>query len=422
MDKYVPRIVDDELKMKLDRAGAVLVQGAKATGKTETARRLSKSESRLDVDPDVDEKLGIDPGLLLVGERPKLIDEWQLAPALWNHVRRAVDYDKTRGQFILTGSADLSDTSRIHSGVGRFATVTMRPLSWQESGVSTGRISLGKLLDGSRVETGEESGLTLEEIMTRICRGGWPATIDERDDAKAVKYVHDYVGLLAEVDVSKALKSRRRRNTNKIKGLLASYSRNISTEASQSKIVEEARGEDMTLSPETASRYIEVLCDLMIIENLPAFNIHIRSSAMLRTTEKKHFVDPSIATACLGIYPAKLMDDLEYAGMLFESAVVRDLRVYSQTIEADVSHYRDSAGLEVDAVVQRRGDGAWAAFEIKLGRAQHDAAAGNLIKMAKRIDGEKARKPSSLNIITGFGFSHTRSDGVNVISLSELGQ
>jgi predicted AAA+ superfamily ATPase len=419
MAEYRPRIVDEELKRKLKISGAILIKGAKATGKTETARQRAKSEARIDVDPDVEKKMGIDPGLILQGKRPRLLDEWQLEPTLWNHVRREVDDSKKPGQFILTGSADLAQAKRMHSGAGRFSVIEMRPMSWYESGVSSGRISLKKILGGRKIPSGDECDITLDEIISNILRGGWPATIG-KSEAASVEYVADYVTLLAESDVSKAPNTHRRRSSTKVMRILQSYSRNIATEAAQSRIVAEARGEDMSLAQGTADRYIEVLKDLMIIDDLPAWRTHIRSSATLRRAEKKYFVDPSIATACLGLNRDMLLNDLNYLGMLFESEAIRDIKVYAQALGFKASHYRDSSGLEIDAIIHDK-SGAWSAFEIKLGRDKHDEAAKHLLKLASIVDSKRVRPPSSLNIITGFGFGHTRPDGVNVIPLAEFG-
>jgi len=232
--------------------------------------------------------------------------------------------------------------------------------------------------------------------------------------------VRQYVQMICEADVSKAANAKRRRDSNKIRRIMESFARNVATEASIQSVIADARGAEATVADGTAIRYIDVLRDLMIVENCPAFNTHIRSSASLRQRETKHFVDPSIAAACLGLSPARLLDDLNYMGYLFESLAVRDLRVYAQHCDASVFHYRDSRGLEADAIV-RRADGAWAAFEIKLGKARHDEAAQHLLKLQSDIDVKKAPGPASLNIVTGFGFAHTRPDGVNVIPLSELG-
>jgi predicted AAA+ superfamily ATPase len=419
MIDYIPRIIDKELRQKLRVSGAVLIKGAKATGKTETARQCAGSEARIDVDPDIREKMGIDPGLILRGKNPRLLDEWQLEPALWNHVRREVDDRKKPGQFILTGSADLADASRLHSGAGRFSVLEMRPMTWFESGISSGRISLKKILEGKKITAGAACDITIDGMISHILCGGWPANIG-KSERESIEYVRDYVKLLAESDVSKAPGARRRRNSTKIMRILSSYSRNIATEAAQSLIASEARGEDMSLAQGTADRYIEVLKDLMIIENVPAWRPHIRSSATLRRSEKKYFADPSIAAACLDLNADQLLNDLNYLGLLFESEAIRDLRVYAGAAASKISHYRDSTGLEIDAIVHDN-SGKWSAFEIKLGRDKQDEAAKHLLKLASLIDEKKTKPPVSLNIITGFGFGHTRPDGVNVIPLSELG-
>jgi len=413
---YRERMIDKELAARMRRAGAVLITGAKGCGKTETARRVAKSELRVDVDESIEERMGVDPFLLLEGTKPRLIDEWQLQPKLWDYVRRAVDDSKQKGQFILTGSAQPVSDVRFHSGVGRFSVMRMRPLSLLELGFSSGEVYLSEVLK-NQVPVTQTTEMTLDELAVALMRGGWPGNL-EKDDYDTMLSLRDDIDLLVESDVSRAI--GKRTDPIKVRRLLHSFARNIATEASLTTLTQDTQGEFEQLAANTTAGYIEALESLMVVENLPAFNTHIRSSATLRKASKKHLVDPSLAVAVLGLTPKDLLEDLSYFGLLFESMAVRDLRVYAQALNAKVYHYRDSTGLEVDAIVQQAND-TWAAFEIKLGRSFHDEAAASLLKLSKLIDPKKTKPPTSLNIITGFGFAYTRPDGVNVIPLSTLG-
>jgi len=413
---YVSRLVDSELRSEMAALGAVLITGPKGCGKTETARQIARSELRIDVDPDVSELMGIDPFALLEGEKPRLIDEWQLQPKLWDYIRRSVDDSKQRGEFVLTGSAQPVDDVRFHSGVGRFSVLQMRPMSLQELGISTAAVRLADIFKNDLPAT-SKSDLELNDLIVTILRGGWPTNIGSDDDS-AIRYIRSYVNLLEQTDVGRAMDKRV--EPLKVKRLLQSYARNIATDASLTTVTADTQGEFEALAPNTVSRYIEALESLMIIENLPAFKPHIRSSATLRKASKKHFVDPSLAAAALELELDDLRSDLNYLGFLFESLVVRDLRVYAQSLGGRTYHYRDSTGLETDVIVQLPG-GAWSAFEVKLGRVKHDEAAKALLKLAKNIDSSKMKPPASLNIITGFGFAYTRPDGVNVIPIACLG-
>lgn len=411
--EYVPRVVDAELASRLGRAGAVLVEGPKACGKTETARRVCASEIRIDVDATVRPAMAIDPGRLLLGATPRLIDEWQEQRDLWDYVRRAVDDRGQPGQFVLTGSSNPDDRTHRHSGAGRVSRLQMRPLSSWEAGFSTGEVSLAALLRGGEPSSGA-SAATLEDIAEQIARGGWPAGLNlSTPDALAAN--RDYVALLAEVDMSRV--SDVRRDPRKVRQLLASIARNVATEASMTTLMTDTGGADQTLSRQTVIDYYSALERLMIVDDLPAWRPHIRSSAALRQAVKRHLADPSLAVAALGIGVPALLADLRYLGFLFEAAVVRDLRVYTQGLEATVEHYRDSSGLEVDAIV-RTLDNRWAGFEVKLGLGDVDQAAAALLKLADRAD--TGQPPLALTVVTGFGFAHRRPDGVNVVPLTAL--
>ena len=415
---YLHRIVEEELKEKMDASGAVLIRGTKACGKTETAIQHSKSILRVDQDENVSFLLESAPLLLIQGKTPRLIDEWQLQPKLWNYVRNEVDSRKEPRQFILTGSATPKDDTRLHSGAGRFTIINMRTMSWQELLYSSGNVSLEKLLNGEEV-TYDDYQLNLETIIERIMIGGFPALINF-PLKKAMIRNQAYIDLIAEVDMSRV--SDIKRDPIKIKNILKSYSRNVATTASKltiEKDIKEFSSED--ISRPTLNNYLDALTRLMIIEDQPAWSPHIRSSETLRKTPKRHLTDVSLAVASLGLNKNALIADVKYVGFLFESLVTHDLRVYAQANDATVFYYRDSSELEVDAIVQKR-NGDWAAFEIKLGIGQIDEAAKNLLKFVSIIDTSKTKPPKSLNIITGTGFTYRRKDGINVISLAALGR
>jgi predicted AAA+ superfamily ATPase len=412
--EYIERYADEELKYRLSNAGAVLVTGPKACGKTETALRVSASDVRLDIDERAMLEAQIDLKRLLRGDAPRLLDEWQTYPGLWNLVRRDVDDRRKDGLYILTGSANPEETARLHSGAGRFSVMKMRPMSSHERGWSTGEVHLRTLFDGGDVDS-KTTDVPLEETAERIVIGGWPGLIG-KGTPRAAEYSRDYVALTAETDISRV--SEKRRDPGKVLRLIQSLARNVSTEASIATMAADARGGG-TFKEETAADYIEALRRLMIVEDLPAWSPHIRSRAMLRQSPKRHFVDPSIACGALRLTPEKLMDDLNYLGLLFESLAIRDLRIYSQTIGGNLYHYRDSRGLEADAIIEKP-DGEWIAAEIKLGMNMADEAAGTLTALAENIDTKKTPPPKALVVITGNGFAHRRADGLYVVPLHTL--
>ncbi|MDD2599836.1 MAG: DUF4143 domain-containing protein [Kiritimatiellae bacterium] len=412
---YYPRIADAVLTKGLTSSGAVLIEGAKGCGKTETATRTAKSDVHFDTDPDVAIKMDIDPNLVLNGEAPRLLDEWQLFPRIWDFARREIDKRKKKGQFILTGSATPDEQARRHSGAGRFSVMRMRPMSWFEREWSSGEVSLKSIFDGDAFQSAS-TDFSIEGLSEKIALGGWPGLIGE-NSAAAFEFTRNYVTLIAEVDVDRV--SERRRNSLKVLRFIRSLSRNISTEASVRAIASDAGGSDDTLDNETASAYLQALERLMVTENLPAWNPHIRSSAALRKSPKRHFCDPSLALGALGITAKKLASDLNFLGMLFESVVIRDLRVYAWADGGSVSHYRDASGHEVDAIIEFP-DGNWGAFEVKMGMGAVDQAAANLLAFAEKIDTSKTPAASALCVITGNGFAHRRSDGVCVIPLATL--
>jgi predicted AAA+ superfamily ATPase len=413
--EYLRRFADQALAQRLQSSGAVLIEGAKGCGKTETAARAAGSVARFDADEQVRIRMEIDPKLVLAGDAPRLLDEWQEYPQIWNYVRREVDERRQRGQFILTGSATPDDSARRHSGAGRFSVMKMRPMSLFEKGWSTGEVSLAALLRGEAPSSGS-ARLDLGELAEKITLGGWPGLIGA-GASEGLRFASDYALLTAEADLSRV--SGRRRDPYKVMRLLQSLARNISTEATLSALRKDAGGSDGALDDGTVAEYLSALERLMAVEDLPAWNTHIRSADMLRRSPKRHFADPSLAVGALGLSVDRLAADLNYLGLLFESLAIRDLRIYAGAGGGSVFHYRDSRGLEIDAIAEYA-DGTWGAFEIKLGMGAADAAAANLLKFAGKIDTDKARAPAALTVITGNGFACRRPDGVNVVPLSAL--
>jgi predicted AAA+ superfamily ATPase len=413
--EYHKRFTDKSLAERLQSSGAVLIEGTKGCGKTETAKQLAASVVRFDADEQVRIKMEIDPMSVLVGAVPRLLDEWQEYPQIWNYVRREVDERKQKGQFILTGSATPDDQTRRHSGAGRFSVIRMRPMSFYEKGWSTGEVSLAALLRGE-APSSESANFDLGELAEKITLGGWPGLIGE-SAAEGLRFVSDYIALIAEVDLSRV--SDRRRDPYKVTRLLQSLARNISTEATVTALSKDTGGSDGGMDDETAVEYLSALERLLAVDNLPAWNTHIRSADTLRKSPKRHFADPSLAVGALGLSIDKLTADLNYFGLLFESLAIRDLKIYADANGGKVFHYRDSRGLEIDSIVEYA-DGTWGAFEIKLGIGAADGAADNLLKFAAKIDTEKTKASSALTVITGNGFAYRRPDGVNVVPLPTL--
>lgn len=414
---YYSRIVESEIKRKLSASGALLINGPKSCGKTETAKQFANSILQVDRDEQIPVIMNVDPKMLLSGDTPRLLDEWQEQPKLWNYVRHEVDDRKKKGQFILTGSANPDEEVKLHSGAGRFTVVQMQTMSWQEMGYSTGNVSVEKLLKGESFEYQNEE-LSVEMIIERMIKGGWPALIDvSLEDSLILN--RSYIDLLSDIDMSRV--SNVKRDPQKVRSLLRSISRNIATLVENTTLEKDIKTiEDADISRPTIIEYLDALSRLMVFEEQPSFNTHIRSANSLRKSPKRHLCDVSLAIAALKLSKESLIKDLKYCGFLFESLVYHDLRMYAQANDAQIFHYRDSTGLEIDSVIQQSG-GAWAAFEVKLGVGMHDEAANNLLKLNSIVDSDKISMPASLNIITGSGLSYTRPDGVNVISLASLG-
>lgn len=414
--RYVPRVVDQELERRLASAGAVVIEGPRACGKTSTARQVAASEVLLDVDESARRAIDVDPRLVLEGETPRLIDEWQLRPRIWNHIRRAVDERGEPGQFILTGSAVPTDDITRHTGAGRLTRLRMRPMTLFEMGDSSGVVSLRALLDGD-FPAASDPGLSVNDLAEHVAVGGWPGHLDLSPD-RAVKAVRAYLDEIRRVDIGRVDDTRR--DPSKVGQFLRSLARNVATHASNSTLAADAGEPDDGLSRDSVREYLSSLERLMIVDDQPAWAPHLRSKSRVRSAAKRHFVDPSLAVAALRATPDRLLDDLELFGFLFESLVVRDLRVYAEASDAAVLQYRDNTGLEVDAVVEAA-DGRWLAFEIKLGSGRVDEAAESLIKFADRVDTRRSGEPSALGVIVGTGFGYLRDDGVGVIPLGCLG-
>jgi len=395
--------------------GAVVVEGPKACGKTATARQVAASEVLLDVDVNARHAVAVDPALVLAGETPRLIDEWQVEPAIWNHVRREVDDRGAPAQFILTGSAVPPDDITRHTGAGRITRLRMRPMSLFETGRSTGDISLADLLVGQAARS-PDPGLAVADIAQEVSIGGWPG-LRGLALGQALRAVRGYLDEIRRIDIDRV--DGTRRDPEKVLQLLRALARNVATHASVTTLAADAGEWDGPLKRDTVSEYLAALGRLMVVEDQPAWAPHLRSKARLRNAAKRHFVDPSLAVAALGTSPDGLLKDLNLLGLMFESLVARDLRVYAQAADARLFHYRDSSDLEVDAIVEGR-DGRWAAFEVKLGPGQVDEGADNLTRFAHRIDTTKCGNPGALVVITGFGYGYVRDDGVIVVPIGAL--
>ncbi len=361
----------------------------------------------------------LDPEVLLDGPAPLLLDEWQFAPDIWNPMRRACDDRGLPGQFILTGSADPPDDITRHSGAGRVLRIRMRPMSLFESGESSGDISLAGLFEPGR-RSAADSGRHLGEIMSAACRGGWPALVRrDADSSASLTVLRGYLDEISRTDVSRV--DGVSRNPAGVRRLLESVARNVASEASFATLAADTAADDPGIDRRTVSAYMAALARLFVVEDLPAWRPHITSRSALRNAPKRHFTDPSLAAAALAATPDAVMADLKFAGLLFESLVVRDLRVYGQASGCEISHYRDSDGLEVDAIV-RRADGRWLAVEVKLGgKSAIDAAVDSLKRLHKRIDADRTGKPSRLMVVTAGGYGYEHPEGVTVVPITALG-
>lgn len=422
MKKYRKRIADDILKRKLEGKGAVLIEGPKWCGKTTTAEQIASSVLYMDDPESKDQNISmadLNPKRLLRGETPRLIDEWQLAPKLWDAIRFEVDHRGEQGQFVLTGSAVPPDTKEItHSGTGRFTWLTMRPMSLFESGDSTGEVSLKELFTGTS-EIDGSSNLNIDRLAFLVCRGGWPQAVDMRDEI-ALDQAIDYFDAVVHSDINRA--DDIQKNPERVRRLMRSYARNQGGQVPNTVLAQDVIGSDETnISEETVASYTNALRKIFVVEDMPAWNPNLRSKTAIRSSDTRYYVDPSIAAAALGIGPDDLINDLKTFGFLFETLCVRDLRVFADALNGEVYHYRDKNGQECDAVVHLR-NGKYGLIEIKLGGDRLiEEGAASLKSMAAKIDINKMRVPSFMMVLTGTGdYAYRRHDGVCVVPIGCL--
>ncbi len=416
---YYKRLIEKDIELKLRTSGAVVVAGPKFCGKTTTCMLYQKSFVKLNTKQTIT-MARMNPKWALEGEKPRLIDEWQKAPDLWNQIKDDLDFDYQFGKFILTGSSTPADKTEVHhSGAGRIAPVKMRPMSLWESQESKGTVSLIELFDEkSEYPWDLNSEISLEDIAFLICRGGWPISVRAPKDIAVEITKNYYNGLFVFEDCEN--ERFRNKKPEVLKMILKSYARHISTEAAISTIIADVRqSNERTMDPKTFDDYMEALKDLYVIEDLPAWNPNIRSKTIIRSTPTRHFIDTSIACRALGVSPNDLMNDLESFGLFFEDFAVRDLSIYANAIGGTVTHYRDNTGLECDAVVHLE-DGRWGAIEIKLGGdelIEHGAQSlKNLRDKITSISEERA--PSFLMVLTAVGGAYRREDGVYVAPIN----
>lgn len=418
MKKYLPRIVDSILKNKLEYMGAVVIEGPKWCGKSTTAKQFSKSVIELQ---DPDKKIQYDnisetkPSLFLEGEKPRLFDEWQMYPVIWDSIRTDVDRTGEKGEYILTGSAKPVENGIMHTGTGRISKLLMRTMSLYESGDSNGLVSLKDIIDGKEVSG--VSNLELEDIINVMVRGGWPESLNISGDNK-FKVAKEYVQSLINEEIRTV--DGVERDKIKMESLLKSVSRNVSTSTNKKTIINDIS----TIFKEEISRptvddYLTTLEKLFVLEYVPATNLNLRSSIQLRTNPKIELVDPSIVIASLGLKKEDLINDLNFTGFIFENMCYRDLKIYADSLGAELFYYRDNKDFEIDFIL-RCEDGKWGAVEVKLGAKQVEEAATNLKKFKEKVDIKKSGEPSFLLVLSGAGLSYVREDGVYVVSIGNL--
>ncbi len=422
MGKYKPRITDILIERKLRGKGALLIEGPKWCGKTTTAEQFSKSILYMSKPEDVSSNLmmaDINPSKLLEGETPRLIDEWQIAPKLWDAVRFEVDHRENYGHFILTGSAVPPKTDEIfHTGTGRFAWIKMRPMSLYESGESTGEVSLKEMFNQPQ-QLSATNKLNIDDLAFLICRGGWPEAVNMDKDV-ALDQAFDYYNAIVNTDISRV--DDVKRDPERAKRLMKSYARNQGSQTAYTVIRDDIAAHDSELiTDDTVYAYTNALRKIFVIEDMPAWNPNLRSKTAIRTSDTRYFIDSSIATASLGLGPEDLIKDLNTMGLFFETMCVRDLRVYAEIIDGEVYHYRDKSGLECDTVIHLR-NGSFGLIEIKLGGDKLiEEGAENLKTFSNKIDTNKMKAPSFLMVLTGTGnFAYRREDGVYVVPIGCL--
>ncbi len=417
MKKYIKRLIDKKLKDELQAFGAVLITGPKWCGKTTTGLNNSKSSMFLQ---NPDERIAnlkiadIKPSLLLEGENPRLIDEWQDAPQLWDAVRFSIDQRGETGLYILTGSTTVDESKIAHSGTGRISRLRMRTMSLYESGESNGEVSIQDLLINKDISS--KSPHSIEDITKFIVGGGWPSSISKSIEVKQ-RQVAGYCKSIVNTEISTA--DGKERNAEKVEYLLRSYSRHISSRATIKTITSDIVKNFDSINRRTVAEYIEALTNIFVIEDLKAWSPKLRSKVAVSTSSTRHFVDPAIAAYFLNANSEDLLRDVETLGLLFESLVIRDLRIYAESIDANVYHYRDHSGREADAIIHYK-DGNWGAIEVKLGNNAIEYGAKNLLKLRKKINTDEMKEPAFLAVITATGYAYKREDGVYVIPIGCL--
>ncbi len=424
-NNYKPRIIDKIIERKLKGKGAIIVEGAKWCGKTSSSEQQANSVIYMSDSMRRDQYsmfVDTDPNMILDGATPRLIDEWQQTPKLWDIIRYEVDHREGMGHFILTGSAVPANMDEIHhTGTGRFARILMRPMSLWESGDSNGEISIRQLFENSEQFQPSRNSINLQQMAFLICRGGWPqAALLSDDEEIALDQAIDYYDAVVNSDMQRV--DNIARNPERVKRLMRSYARFQGSQTSVSEICKDLKANDnATLDDDSVSSYINALKKIFVIEDMPSWNPNLRSKTAIRTTDTRYFVDPSIATAALGIGPGDLIKDLNTFGLLFETLCIRDLRVFAQALNGEVYHYRDKTGLECDAVIHLR-NGNYGLIEIKLGGDKLiEEGATSLKKLAQKIDTDRMSEPSFLMILTAVGpFAYRREDGIFVVPIGCL--
>ncbi len=417
MKNYIPRLIDKTLEEELKAFGAVLITGPKWCGKTTTAINKAKSTLFLQNPDEREQNLrlaDIKPSLLLDGDNPRLIDEWQDAPQLWDAVRFNIDQRGETGLYILTGSTSVDESKIAHSGTGRISRLRMRTMSLFESGDSNGEVSIKQLLKNQDIAS--KSSHSIIDITNLIVGGGWPSSIGKSQSIKQ-RQVAGYCNSIVNIEISTF--DGIERNSDKVEHVLRSYSRHISSQATIKTITNDVTKNFDTINRKTVSEYIKALKDIYVIEDLKAWSPTLRSKTAIATSSTRHFTDPAISAYFLDANPEDLLNDLETMGLLFESLVIRDLRIYAESLNGRLFHYRDYSGLEADAIIHFK-DGVWGAFEVKLGNNAIDIGAKNLIKLKEKIDVKAMNSPSFLAVITASGYAYKRLDGVYVIPIGCL--
>lgn len=426
--EYLKRIADEQLSLRLEAFGAVQIKGPKWCGKTTTAGMQAKSVIKMQ-NPDTREgylaTARTKPSLLLKGDTPRLIDEWQVAPVLWDAVRNEVDERRLKGQFILTGSTVIDDDEIMHTGTGRISQMSMYPMSLYESRESNGKISLRELFDNKDLDIdGITSDLSIEQLIFAACRGGWPASLDSMSDTAKLLIARDYVNIICEEDISRV--DKRRRNPALARLIMRSYARNICTLAKKTSMLADVSTEMESTAMSTFDDYVSALEKLFVIEDVEAWSPAIRSKTVIRTGNKRCFVDPSIAVAAMGVSPQNLELDLKTFGFIYESLCIRDLKAYSQVLGGRLSYYHDRFGLEADAVIHLD-DGRYALVECKLGSKEIEEGAKHLLELKQLVQEKnekekqiKMRLPDLLIVLTGGEMAYAREDGVKIIPVGCL--